>query len=75
MNCLVCRQAELIDRLTSITFDRGETKFVVNNVPARVCPACGDAYVDDVVAVRLLQGIDELSAAGAMEDILEYGSL
>lgn len=75
MNCVVCRQAELVDGLTSITFERSEMKFVVNEVPARVCPVCGDAYVDEVVAVRLLQGVEELSAAGAMEDVREYGAL
>lgn len=75
MNCLICRQAELVDGLTSITFESGEMKFVVNKVPARVCPRCGDACVDEVVAVRLLQGVEGLSAAGAIEDVREYEEL
>lgn len=75
MKCLVCRQAELVDGLTSITFERGEMRFVVNSVPARVCPVCGDAYVDEVVAVRLLQGAEAFSAIGAIDDVREYAAL
>jgi len=75
MICLICRQAELIDGLTSINLERGEMKFVVNNVPARRCPGCGEAYVDEDVALRLLQGANEMSAAGMIEDVLEYREL
>jgi YgiT-type zinc finger domain-containing protein len=72
MNCLICRQAEIVDELTSVMFERGEMRLVVNNVPARVCPSCGEAYVDEEVAVRLLQDADGVSKAGTLEDVIEY---
>ena len=72
MNCLICRQAETVDGLTSVTFERGEMRLVVNNVPARICPSCGEAYVDENVAVQLLRDAEEMSAAGVMEAKLEY---
>jgi len=70
--CLICRQAEIVDGLTSVAFERGETKLVVNTVPARVCPSCGEAYVDEEVAVRLLQDAQEISRAGMLDVILEF---
>ena len=72
MICLICRQGETTDALTCITFERGEMKFIVNNVPARVCPHCGEAYVEQVVAERLLWGAEEKSKWGELEDVREY---
>ncbi len=47
-------------------------KLIVNNVPARVCPSCGEAYVDEHVAVKLLQDAEEISKAGMNNVIREY---
>jgi len=72
MLCLICRQAETVDGLTSVHFERGEIRLVVSNVPARVCPSCGEAYVEEQVAVRLLREAEAMSAAGEMEAVIEY---
>ena len=72
MNCLICRQAELADGLTSVIFERDEMRLVVNHVPARICPSCGEAYVDEDVAVQLLQNVEEMSKAGEMDGVLEF---
>ncbi len=72
MICLICRQAETVDGLTSVHFERGEMRLVVNHVPARLCPSCGEAYVEEQVAVSLLREAEAMSAAGEMESVLEY---
>ena len=72
MICLICRQAETVDGPTSVTFERDELRIVVNSVPARVCPSCREAYVDEEVAVRLLQDAEEISKAGMLDVILEF---
>jgi YgiT-type zinc finger domain-containing protein len=72
MICLICRQAEIIDGLTSVTFERGELRIVMNSVPARVCHSCGEAYVDEEVAVRLLRDAEEISKAGMLNVVREY---
>jgi YgiT-type zinc finger domain-containing protein len=75
MNCLICRQAELVDGLTSVLFERGEMRLTVEQVPARICPSCGEAYVDEDVAVRLLQGAEVMSTTGIIEDVRQFESL
>jgi len=70
--CLICRQAETVDGLTSVHFERGEMRFVVDNVPARVCLSCGEAYLEEQVAVRLLRDADAMSAAGEVDIVLDY---
>ncbi len=50
-------------------------QFVINHVPARVCPACGDAYVDEWVAESLLQQAVEISETGVLDGVFEYNTL
>ncbi len=70
MICLICRQAETVDGLTTVLLERGEFRLVVQSVPARVCPGCGEAYVDGDVALRLLRETEEMYAAGEMLDVV-----
>ena len=72
MICLICRQAEILDGLTSVKLQRGEIYLVINNVPALVCPSCGEAYVEEEVAIRLLQRAEELREEGNAEVYAEY---
>ena len=72
MICLICRQSETVNGLASVHFERGEMRLVVNNVPARVCPSCGEAYVEEQVAVSLLRSADAMSAAGEIQGVIEY---
>ena len=72
MICLICRQTETADGLTSVNFARGEMRLIVSGVPARVCPSCGEAYLHQDVAVRLLQEAKEMSEAGIREGVIEY---
>lgn len=72
MICLVCRQAEIVDGFTSVSFERGEMKLIVNNVPARVCPSCGEAYVSENVAVKLLRDAEEKVQIGIFDAVLNF---
>ena len=72
MICLICRQVETVAGLTSVTFERGEVRLVVNHVPARICPSCGEAYVEEDVAVQLLREAEEMSVAGILDNVVEY---
>ena len=75
MICIICRQAETVDGLTSVHFERGEMKLTVNNVPARVCPNCGEAYVEEDVAVKLLREAEAMSVAGTLNSVLDFSGV
>lgn len=75
MICLICRQSETVDELTFVNFQRSEIYLAVSNVPARVCQGCGEAYVDEEVALQLLQGVKKIYEAGILESIIEYNNL
>jgi len=72
MNCLICRQAEIVDGYTSITFEREEFRLLVNHVPAYICPNCGEAIVDEDVAIQLISKAEDSFEQGMREDIREY---
>lgn len=72
MICLICRQADLVEDFTSVSFQRGETDLAINNVPARVCVSCGEAFVDEESAVQLLRNAEEMFEAGMGAEVIEY---
>ena len=72
MNCIICRQAELIDGFTSIPFERDEFRLLIKNVPAQVCPNCGEAIVDEDVAVELLKKIEDIFEQGLQDEVRDY---
>jgi len=74
MICVICRQAEPEPEpgSTLITLTRGKLTLVVRNVPARVCPNCGEAFVDESTAVQLLRTAEQLAEAGAQVDVRDY---
>jgi YgiT-type zinc finger domain-containing protein len=72
MICLICRQAEIVNGLTSVKFVRNEFRLVVNDVPARICPSCKEAYVGEDVTMQLLRNAEELFNAGVLEKVIEY---
>ncbi len=72
MKCVVCKQAVTIDGSTTVTLERGGLVLVVKGVPARVCPNCGEAYVDEEIAEGLLRTAENVAGAGALVDVREY---
>jgi YgiT-type zinc finger domain-containing protein len=72
MICLICRQAEIVEGLTSIIFEREEFRLLINNVPAHICPSCGEAIVDEDVAFQLISKAEDSFEQGMREDVREY---
>lgn len=73
MICVICRQAEPVDGLTPVTFERGDFRLLITNVPARLCPRCGEAYVDEEITEQLLQIASLKLEAGVSPAQCEFG--
>jgi YgiT-type zinc finger domain-containing protein len=74
MNCLICRQSNLIYNLTSIAFERDEFRLLIRGVPAWVCPNCGETVVNEDVAIQVIGQAESLFGQGIREDVCEYQS-
>ncbi len=72
MNCIICRQAELIEGITSIPFERDEFRLLIRNIPAQVCPQCGESVLSEETAIHLLDKAESIFEQGIMESNIEY---
>ena len=74
MKCLICRQAETKPGVTTVTLERGGLTLVVKSVPARVCPNCGEAFVDEDATTQLLKTAEQMARSGTLVDVRQYVS-
>ena len=72
MKCLLCNLAEALPGTTSILLEHGHMSLTVTNVPARVCPNCGEAYAEEAVTMNLLRQAEKLVRAGTKVAVCEY---
>jgi YgiT-type zinc finger domain-containing protein len=72
MRCFICNQSETMPGTTAVLFERGHLSLTINNVPARVCTNCGEAYADETVTTALLHEAEKMAKAGAKVDVREY---
>jgi len=72
MICLICGQAQPVPGFTTVKLDHEEINLTVRGIPASVCPNCGDAYLDETVATRLLQIVKRSIESGESIEFLEY---
>lgn len=72
MKCVICHQAETVAGLTSFLLERGQMSLTVTDVPARVCPNCGEAYAEEEVTANLLRQAERMSRAGVKVEKVEF---
>jgi YgiT-type zinc finger domain-containing protein len=72
MRCVICNQAETRPGTISVLFERDQLHLTINNVPARICPHCGEAYADEVVTRNLLHVAEHSARAGNKIEVRAY---
>jgi len=72
MICLICRQAHIAHGFTSIHFERDEFRAVMHRVPAQVCPACGEAFLSELVTADVLQRVERIFLQGEIESVQDF---
>lgn len=75
MTCVICKQAETVPGTTTITLEPDPgTLVIVRDVPAQVCPNCGESYTDETTSTRLLSIAEEARQGGVQVDIRRYSA-
>jgi YgiT-type zinc finger domain-containing protein len=72
MKCVICNEAETIPGTTSVLLEREQLTLTVNNVPAQICPNCGEAFTDEIVTACLLREAEKMAKAGTKVNVREY---
>lgn len=74
MNCQTCKIEELTPGTVTVTHDLNGTTIVVREVPASVCPNCGDYMLDESIAERLYDLVRQAAARGVEVEILRFAA-
>jgi YgiT-type zinc finger domain-containing protein len=72
MRCVVCTRGETVSGTTSVLLERDQLYLTITNVPAQICPNCGETYADETVTVSLLREAEKMAQAGIKVDVREY---
>ena len=72
MSCTICHQAEPQPGATTVTLERMGAIFVMKDVPALVCPNCGEEYVSEQVSARVLELAEQAFDEGVTLDVRHY---
>jgi YgiT-type zinc finger domain-containing protein len=68
----MCKNENTVEGTTTVTFEREGMTLVVRNVPAQVCTNCGEAYVDEETASRLLESAERAASEGVELEVRNY---
>ncbi len=74
MKCLICKQGEATPGEVTITLQRSDTIVVLKGVPAEICANCGEYYLSEEVARRVLRRAEEAVARGAEVEIVRFAA-
>ena len=74
MKCIMCKQAEPLPGLTTVTLERDGLALTINNVPALLCPNCGEAYTDEAAATDLLVTAERMARSGPLLDVRDFAA-
>lgn len=72
MICVHCKTGDPTSGCRTVTFDCEGMTIVTRNVPARICPQCGEQYFDADTTDRLLEMTQEATGAGVSVGIQEW---
>jgi YgiT-type zinc finger domain-containing protein len=74
VKCLICKQGEPSPGRTTVTLQRGETTVIIKGVPADICEDCGEYYLADEIAERVLALAEQAVEHGAEVEILRFAA-
>lgn len=74
MKCVICKQGETGPGQATVTLQRGESTIIFKQVPAEVCGNCGEYYLSQDIAERLLSRAEEAVKNGAEVEILRFAA-
>ena len=74
MECVICREGKTRVGTATVTLERGESTIVIKDVPAEVCPDCGEYYLNEETAARIEKMASTAAEAGVVVEIVRYAA-
>lgn len=74
MKCVICKHGELIPGITSLLFEKNNSTVVIKSVPVHVCDNCGESYVPDETAEKIMALVESVEKQGIIIDVRNFSS-
>lgn len=74
MRCILCKLGDMRPGNVTITLQRGETTVIIKEVPAQVCENCGEYYLEDTIAERVLSMAEDAVKKNVEVEILRFAA-
>ena len=74
MNCVICKLGETFEGHVTVALTRGELTVVIKDVPAQICENCGEYYLADAIADRVLKLAELAASRNAELEILRFAA-
>lgn len=74
MKCILCRQGETQPGKVTVTLQRGESTIIIKDVPAEVCENCGEYYLEEQIAEKILSMAEEAVSKNVEVEILRFAA-
>ena len=74
MKCIICKHGDTSRKTATVTLERSGATIVFRGVPADICTNCGEQYVDEDTARRLLAEAEAAAKSGVEVEIRSYAA-
>jgi len=74
MRCTLCKLGETNPGMVTVTLERGGTTVIIKEVPGQVCENCGEYYLDQAVAERVLSMAEDAVSRNAEVEIIRFAA-
>lgn len=74
MKCVICKQGETQQGMTTVTLTRGEVTLVIKNVPADICDNCGEYYLSDEVSRKIMAMAEEAVKHNQEVEVIQFAA-
>ncbi|MCD6175201.1 MAG: type II toxin-antitoxin system MqsA family antitoxin [Planctomycetes bacterium] len=74
MKCVICKQGQTNNGLTTVTLERGRTTVVIKDVPANICDNCGEYYLSETVTEKIQNLAEQAFQQGVEIEVLRYAA-
>jgi YgiT-type zinc finger domain-containing protein len=74
MRCVICKQGETRPGRATVTLQREESTIIIKDVPAEICENCGEYYLSESIAEKIMSRAEESIRKGAEVEILRFAA-
>jgi YgiT-type zinc finger domain-containing protein len=72
MKCVICKNGETFQGLSTITLEKNNSTIVFKQVPALVCDNCGEKYIEGQITKKILKNAQDIVNNGVEVDIRNF---